>query len=112
MDFKQGRHETPQTYYNQLQRAYFGVRNEQGMEEDFNFRTLFLRNLHPTVSHHLVLACPRSMSTQQLRDLARKAYAKTVKKTTIYPVSDRCSEPALEGSQHHHHLSDRIFKRD
>ncbi len=77
MDLKQGRQETTQAYYNRLRQAYFGARNEPGMEEDFNFKTLLLQNLHPMVSHHLgVLACPRSMSTQQLRDLARKAYAK------------------------------------
>lgn len=67
MELKQGRQETPQAYYHRLRQAYFGARNEPGMEEDFNFRTLFLRNLHPAVGHHLgVLACPRSMSTQQL----------------------------------------------
>ncbi|XP_052011045.1 uncharacterized protein LOC127663487, partial [Xyrauchen texanus] len=77
MDLKQARLETPQAYYSRIQRAYSGARNEPGMEEDFNFKTLFLRNLHPTVSHHLgVLACPRSMTTQQLRDLAHKAFTK------------------------------------
>uniref|UniRef100_A0A8C1JI79 Uncharacterized protein n=1 Tax=Cyprinus carpio TaxID=7962 RepID=A0A8C1JI79_CYPCA len=96
MDLKQGRLETPPNFSNRLRRAYFGARNEPGMEEDVNFRTLFLRNLQPTVSHHLgVLACPRSMSTQQLRDLAHKAYTKqktvsekTVKHPIICPVSD------------------------
>ncbi len=42
-----------------------------------NFKSLFLRNLHPGVSHHLgVMACPRSMTIQQLRDLTQKAYNK------------------------------------
>ncbi|XP_077093810.1 uncharacterized protein LOC143745572 [Siphateles boraxobius] len=110
MDLKQARQETPQAYYSRIRRAYFGARNEPGMEEDFNFRTLFLRNLHPTVSHHLgVLACPRSMSTQQLRDLAHKAFTKqkiasekTVKNPSICPVADQRSELALEGAQQHH----------
>ncbi|XP_052454755.1 uncharacterized protein LOC128015098, partial [Carassius gibelio] len=109
MDLKQGRLETPPNFYNRLRRAYFGARNEPGMEEDVNFRTLFLRNLHPTVSHHLgVLACPRSMSTQQLRDLAHKAYTKqktvsekTVKHPTICSVSESHSELTLEGAQQH-----------
>ncbi|KAK9980986.1 hypothetical protein ABG768_000560 [Culter alburnus] len=113
MDLKQGRLETPQAYYNRIRKAYFGAHNEPGMEEDFNFKTLFLRNLHPAVSHHLgVLACPRSMSIQQLRDLAHKAYSKqraisekTVKNPTIYPVSDHCPELALEGAHTQH--SDR-----
>ncbi|XP_016326186.1 uncharacterized protein LOC107676187 [Sinocyclocheilus anshuiensis] len=110
MDLKQGRQETTQAYYNRLRQAYFGARNEPGMEQDFNFKILFLRNLHPTVSHHLgVLACPRTMSTQQLRDLAQEAYAKqrtasenTGKKTTIYPVTNQSSELALEGAEPSH----------
>ncbi|XP_028822572.1 uncharacterized protein LOC114776228, partial [Denticeps clupeoides] len=105
MDLKQGRQETTQAYYNRLRQAYFGARNEPGMEDDFNFRSLFLRNLHPTVSHYLgVLACPRMMSTQQLRDLAHKAFAKqravsekTAKTHTIYPVSTQSAELTLEG---------------
>lgn len=108
MDLKQGRQETPQAYYIRLRRTYFRARNEPGMEEDFNFRTLFLRNLHPAVSHLLgVLICPRSMSTQQLRDLVLKAYVKQkaasdkmVKYPTIYPVSDRHSELTIGGAQH------------
>ena len=113
MDIKQARLETPVG----LRQAYFGAQNRSGMEEDVNFRTLFLRNLHPTVSHHLgVLACPRSMSTQQLRDLTHKAYTKqktlsvkTVKDTTICPVSEHYPELTLEGAQPHH--SHRPFDR-
>ncbi|KAK2827460.1 hypothetical protein Q7C36_018386 [Tachysurus vachellii] len=86
-------------------------RNEPGMEEDFNFKTLFLRNLHPAVSHHLgVLACAREMSIQQLRDLAQRAYTKqrnvpekNVKGAAIYSVSEQCSELALEGTQQRYH---------
>ncbi|KAA0707576.1 hypothetical protein E1301_Tti014854 [Triplophysa tibetana] len=107
MDLKQSRLETPQAYYNRLRRTYFGARNEPEMEEDFNFRTLFLRNLHPSVSHHLgVTACPRTMTTQQLRDLAHKAYVKhktasekTVKNPVILPVSEQYPDLTLEGSQ-------------
>ncbi|KAL0198611.1 hypothetical protein M9458_007151, partial [Cirrhinus mrigala] len=117
MDLKQARQETTQAYYTRLRRAYFGARNEPGMEEDFNFKTLFLRNMHPTVSHHLgVLACPRSMSIQQLRDLAHKAYVKqraasekTVKKPTICHVSHQSPELALEGAQQHY--SDKPFHK-
>ncbi len=74
---RQGRHEPPQAYYSRLRRAYFGTRNETDIEDELNFKTLFLRNLHPGISHHLgVLACPRTMNTQQLRDLVQKAYGK------------------------------------
>ncbi len=77
LETRQGRHEPPQAYYSLLRRAYFGTRNEPDMEDELNFKTLFLRNLHPGVSHHLgVLACPRTMNAQQLRDLAQKAYGK------------------------------------
>ncbi len=70
LETKQGRQEAPQAYYNRLRQAYFGAHNEPDLEEDVNFKSLFLRNLHPGVSHHLgVMACPRSMTIQQLRDL-------------------------------------------
>ncbi len=58
----------PQAYYNRLRQAYFGTRNESDMEDELNFKTLFLRNLHPGISHHLgVLACPRTMHTVPMR---------------------------------------------
>ncbi len=44
---------------------------------NWTLKTLFLRILHPGISHHLgVLACLRTMNTQQLRDLVQKAYGK------------------------------------
>ncbi len=77
LETRQGRHDTPQAYYSRLRQAYFGTRNDSDMEDELNFKTLFLRNLHPGISHHLgVLACPRTMNTQQLRDLVQKAYYK------------------------------------
>ncbi len=77
LETKQGRQEAPQAYYNRLRQAYFGAHNEPDLDEDVNFKSLFLRNLHPGVSHHLgVMACPRSMTIQQLRDLTQKAYNK------------------------------------
>uniref|UniRef100_A0A8C2DC19 Peptidase A2 domain-containing protein n=1 Tax=Cyprinus carpio TaxID=7962 RepID=A0A8C2DC19_CYPCA len=118
MDLKQGRLENPQTFYSQLRKAYFGARNEPGMEQDVNFKTLFLRNLHASWSFHLgVSACPCSMSTQESWDLAHKAYTKqktisekTVKNPTIYSVSEHCSELTLEGAPQHH--SHRPFYRE
>ncbi len=77
LETRQGRHKIPQAYYSRLRQAYFGTRNESDMEDELNFKTLFLRSLHPGISHHLgVLACPRTMNTQQLRDLVHKAYGK------------------------------------
>ncbi len=77
LEKRQGRHEPPQAYYSRLRQAYFGTRNESDMEDELNFKTLFLRNIHPGISHHLgVLACPRTMNTQQLRDLEQKACGK------------------------------------
>ncbi|XP_016407633.1 uncharacterized protein LOC107739903 [Sinocyclocheilus rhinocerous] len=111
LETRQGRHESPQAYYSRLRRAYFGTRNEPNMEDDLNFKTLFLRNLHPGVSHHLgVLACPRTMNAQQLRDLAQKAYGKQkmasekgAKTPTVLDFNTQSQGLALEGAQHQDH---------
>ncbi len=94
LETRQGRHEPPQAYYSRLRRAYFG--------------TLFLRNLHPShSSHHLgVLACPRTMNAQQLRDLAQKAYGKqkmasekSAKTPAVHDFNTQSQGLALEGAQ-------------
>lgn len=103
MDVKQGRQETPQAYCNRLRKAYFGSRNEPEMEEDLNFKKLFLRNLHPSIRRYLgLIADPLTMKIQQLRDLAIKAYnqqkAATEKHTTtILSVVTQNSDLVLEG---------------
>ncbi|XP_048861245.1 myosin-11-like [Brienomyrus brachyistius] len=109
LDVKQNRQEAPQAYYNRLRRAYFGSRNEPGMEEDANFKALFLRNLHPTITHYLgLMACPHTMTSQQLRDLAIKAYhkqraaaEKATKATAVLNLGITDSNLALEGGHPH-----------
>lgn len=74
---KQERSEPPQQYYHRLRQAYFGTKNEPEMEEEVNFKCLFIQNLHPTTSHHLgVAACPRTQTSRQLRELATKGFEK------------------------------------
>ncbi|KAG1960087.1 hypothetical protein F2P79_006099 [Pimephales promelas] len=42
-----------------FRQAYFGAHSKPESEEDLNFKTLFLRNLHPGLSRHLgIMACP------------------------------------------------------
>ncbi len=107
LETRQGRHEPPQAYYSRLRQAYFGTRNDSDMEDELNFKTLFLRNLHPGISHHLgVLACPRTMNTQQLRDLVQKVYykqkmasEKSAKTPAVLDFNTQHHELALEGTQ-------------
>ncbi len=107
LETRQGRHEPPQAYYSRLRQAYFGTRNESDMEDKLNFKTLFLRNLHPGISHHLgVLACPRTMNTQQLRDLVQKAYGKqkmasekSAKTPAVLDFNTQSHGLALDGTQ-------------
>ncbi len=101
LETRQGRHDTPQAYYSRLRL------NDSDMEDELNFKTLFLRNLHPGISHHLgVLACPRTMNTQQLRDLVQKAYykqkmasEKSTKTPAVLDFNTQHHELALEGTQ-------------
>ncbi len=107
LETRQGRHKPPQAYYSRLRQAYFGTRNESDMEDELNFKTLFLRNLHPGISHHLgVLACPRTMNIQQLRDLVQNAYGKqkmasekSAKTPAVFDFNTQSHGLALEGTQ-------------
>ncbi|XP_058632047.1 uncharacterized protein LOC131540804 [Onychostoma macrolepis] len=118
LETKQGRQETPQAYYNRLRQAYFGAHNEPDLEEDVNFKSLFLKNLHPGVSHHLgVMACPRSMTIQQLRDLTQKAFNKQKmaskkgnKTSTLLNSVTKDSSLALDDTQLHHNA--RVFHQE
>ena len=118
LETKQGRQETPQAYYNRLRQAYFGAHNKPDLEEDVNFKSLFLKNLHPGVSHHLgVMACPRSMTIQQLRDLTQKAYNKQKmaskkgnKTSTLLNSVNKDSSLALDDTQWHHNT--RVFHQE
>ena len=69
--------ESPQAYYCRLRNAYFGTENQPDMEEDVNFKSLFIQNLHPTTSYHLgIAACPLTQKSNQLRELAMRAFMK------------------------------------
>ncbi len=78
LETRQGRHEPPQAYYSWLSQAKAKA------------KTLFLKILHAGISHNLgVLACLRTMNTQQLQDLVQKAYGKqkmTSEKSTKTPA--------------------------
>ena len=118
LETKQGRQETPQAYYNRLRQAYFGAHNKPDLEEDVNFKSLFLKNLHPGVSHHLgVMACPHSMTIQQLRDPTQKAYNKQKmaskkgnKTSTLLNSVNKDSSLALDDTQWHHNT--RVFHQE
>ncbi len=75
------------------------------MEDELNFKSLFLRNLHLAVTHHFgILACPRTMNAQQLRDLAQKAYRKqkmkrAKKNQAVLDFNIPSQGLALEGTQ-------------
>lgn len=104
LNIKQGRQESPQAYYSRLRKAYFGCRNEPDMEEEQHFKTLFVENLHPNTSRHLgVSACPRMLSSTQLRELASKGFAKQKKppskgtEPAIFEVTNRGPTLELEG---------------
>ncbi len=88
LETRQGRHDTPQAYYSRLRQAYFGTRNESAMEEELNFKTLFLRNLHPGISHHLgILACPRTMN-QTLWITVPKGAILHIDELALYHLTD------------------------
>uniref|UniRef100_A0A8C5HU23 Uncharacterized protein n=1 Tax=Gouania willdenowi TaxID=441366 RepID=A0A8C5HU23_GOUWI len=103
---KQGKNESPQQYYHTLLQAYFGNRNDAGMEEEEQLKKLFLRNLHHHTSIHLgVTADPYTMSSQKLRDLAIRGvllYKQNSAKSTpheMFPVKNNSHSLQLEGTK-------------
>uniref|UniRef100_A0A671WJS1 Uncharacterized protein n=1 Tax=Sparus aurata TaxID=8175 RepID=A0A671WJS1_SPAAU len=102
---KQGRQESPQEYYERLHEAYFGPKNETEMEEELHFKSLFVQNLHPSTSHHLgVMACPETLTSRQLREMATKGFNKQrqalvkTPETNILSVSSKGPPLELEGA--------------
>uniref|UniRef100_A0AAV2KJX6 Uncharacterized protein n=1 Tax=Knipowitschia caucasica TaxID=637954 RepID=A0AAV2KJX6_KNICA len=70
MAVKQTQNELADCYYHRLRQAYFGNQNYEGMEEDKNFKALYIQNLHPNLSFLLgVSACPLTQDIRQLKTL-------------------------------------------
>ncbi|XP_016423844.1 uncharacterized protein LOC107752399 [Sinocyclocheilus rhinocerous] len=119
LDTKQGRHETPHAYYHRLRQAYFKARNYPGMVEDTSCKSLFLRKLHPSVSHHLGIMTCRTMPNQQLRDLTQKAFNKHKASTKgvcqtplILNFTTQNPKRAPEGTQHCHNAKPFVGTTD
>uniref|UniRef100_A0A8C6ME92 Uncharacterized protein n=1 Tax=Nothobranchius furzeri TaxID=105023 RepID=A0A8C6ME92_NOTFU len=105
LNVKQAKNEHPQEYYYRLLDAFFGSRNDQDMEEDPHFKTLFLQNLHPTTSHHLRgFDNPQTAPIQSLREWtcwAFQKYQQTKTKqteTSVLTLSSNDPPLHLEGA--------------
>uniref|UniRef100_A0AAV2L556 Uncharacterized protein n=1 Tax=Knipowitschia caucasica TaxID=637954 RepID=A0AAV2L556_KNICA len=86
MAVKQTHNELADCYYNRLRQAYFGNQNYEGMEEDKNFKALYIQNLHPNLSHLLgVYACPLTQDIRQLKTLVARAQSKHLLKPQVKP---------------------------
>ncbi len=86
------------------------------MEEDTSFKSLFLQNLHPIVSHHIGITACHTIPIQQLRDLTQKAFNKHKASTNGVcktPLILNCTiqnpKQVPEGTQHCHNA--RAFYR-
>lgn len=100
MAVKQGCQESPHQYYQRLFQAFFGAQNEAGMEEDLGFKSLFVRNLHPTTSCHLaILADPRTNPIKRLRELARHSQIKQTE-AIVLNIETKHLPLELEGASH------------
>ncbi|KAK2847587.1 hypothetical protein Q5P01_010586 [Channa striata] len=90
-------------YYCWLLRAF---KNEPGMEEDLNFKTLFIKNLHPATSTHVGIAAnPRNSTSQHLRELVsvglakhREAHPKNPDSSTVLTIDTKHLPLTLEGT--------------
>ena len=85
----QQEHEPPHLYYRRLLEAFYGNVNKPEMEEDIHFKTLFLSNLHPSVSkviHKVMWVDPEQMSIVELRGIVKRGFevVKEQRATAIY----------------------------
>uniref|UniRef100_A0AAV2LGK3 Uncharacterized protein n=1 Tax=Knipowitschia caucasica TaxID=637954 RepID=A0AAV2LGK3_KNICA len=101
MAVKQAHNELAECYYHRLRQAFFGNRNYEGMEEDTNFRALYLQNLHPNLSQLLgVYACPLTQDIRQLKTLVARAQGKHLLKTQVKPHT----QPTVYSVENHMEL--------
>uniref|UniRef100_A0AAV2MP73 ribonuclease H n=1 Tax=Knipowitschia caucasica TaxID=637954 RepID=A0AAV2MP73_KNICA len=101
MAVKQAHNEFAECYYHRLRQAFFGNRNYEGMEEDTNFRALYLQNLHPNLSQLLgVYACPLTQDIRQLKTLVARAQGKHLLKTQAKPQT----QPSVYSVDNHMEL--------
>uniref|UniRef100_A0AAV2KRX7 Peptidase A2 domain-containing protein n=1 Tax=Knipowitschia caucasica TaxID=637954 RepID=A0AAV2KRX7_KNICA len=98
MAVKQTHNELADCYYHRLRQAYFGNQNYEGMEEDKNFKALYIQNLHPNLSQLLAgRERPRTAAINKsnlsreeqsfLRALLRKAREKRPDTADVFAVS-------------------------
>uniref|UniRef100_A0AAV2LQB8 Uncharacterized protein n=1 Tax=Knipowitschia caucasica TaxID=637954 RepID=A0AAV2LQB8_KNICA len=86
MAVKQTHNELADCYYHRLRQAYFGNQNYEGMEEDKNFKALYIQNLHPNLSQLLgVYACPLTQDIRQLKTVVARAQSKHLLKPQVKP---------------------------
>ena len=103
---RQGRSEDPRHYYARLRDTFFGLLNEADMEENVDFKSLFINNLHPSTSHYLgISADPKHMSSRELRDMAMKGFNRYKQSTcrqpddvAVYHLDSQSSHMELEGT--------------
>uniref|UniRef100_A0AAV2KZM9 ribonuclease H n=1 Tax=Knipowitschia caucasica TaxID=637954 RepID=A0AAV2KZM9_KNICA len=101
MAVKQAHNELAECYYHRLRQAFFGNRNYEGMEEDTNFRALYLQNLHPNLSQLLgVYACPLTQDIRQLKTLVARAQGKHLLKSQAKPQT----QPSVYSVENHMEL--------
>ena len=76
---KHSRRENPKDYFRRLRHVYFQGKNAPGLEENPNFKSLFLRNLHPCIRTHVVLMTQEGKpSMQQIRKMSQVAWETVV----------------------------------
>lgn len=105
MNVKQGKYEIPDLYYLCFLCAFYGPRDEPGIEEDLYFKTMFIQNLHPSISSQPGILLDPKMPIHRLRELVAKAFykAKPLKENqpdpcAVLEVGSNSSSLELKGS--------------
>lgn len=102
LQIKHSRLENPRDFYQRLRHTYFQGRNAPGLEENPQFKSMFLRNLHPSIRVHVALMTLKGIpSMHELRKITIAVWETAVTSKIIA----RPSEPASSNPVVSHRVS-------
>lgn len=110
---KHSRLEHPRDFYRRFRHAYFQGKNAPGMEENSTFKSLFMKNLHPSIRSHVTLkTLDGKPSMHEVRKMTQMAWetlvsSKDMRKNTELSSSNTHVSSKPSASRPHPHYTSK-----